>query len=117
MEIKEQIGKNLEFLKVLKNVTNNELKDATGLKSIGNYMAGSTLPPVNILVTLAEFFDVTLDELVRYDLREEAFKKITTVGESQSPYGFTVKLSRMERAVKDLQEEVFKGKSPGDPKK
>lgn len=111
------IKKNIKFLKMIKDVSTEEIGEKTGLgKTFNNYYVGKNIPPLDALIAIAEYFDVTLDELVRKDLSELAFQNSLKVEEPRANYGFDIKLARMERAVQDLQEEVFK-KSPGDPKK
>lgn len=104
------LSKNLDFLKMIKGVKNSHLENDLGLPSIGNYTSGKNYPPIDVLVKLADYFNVTLDELVLHDLKQEANKNTTFLSEPRANYGFDIKLSRMERAVKDLQDEVFKGK-------
>ena len=60
------IGESLKFQRVSHGLTQSELAKATGLKQqmISWWEAGKGLPNIEFCVRLAEFYDISLDELV-----------------------------------------------------
>lgn len=66
MEKKNNIAENIKWLRKTAGMTQAELAALLhGKKSlVSNYENGYSTPDINTLVTLADIFDVTLDELV-----------------------------------------------------
>ncbi|GAA4847553.1 helix-turn-helix domain-containing protein [Algivirga pacifica] len=67
---------NLKYLRQLHNVTQQELGDAVGVsrKNIGAYEANRE-PRLDILLNIANYFNVSLDDLMQKDLREQALQE------------------------------------------
>ncbi len=65
-----RVASNLKILRTRRGLTQKQLAGQVGVKPpvIGAYEEGRALPPVPVLVKLAAFFEVSLDELVRTDL-------------------------------------------------
>ncbi len=59
-------AQNLKHLRKQKGVNQDELAEVLGVKrpTIGNWETGSREPNINMLVRIAGYFNVTLDELV-----------------------------------------------------
>ncbi len=67
------ITKNLIYLRKRKKISQQELADAMGLPrtTLGDYERGKTEPSLNTLIALAEYFQVSVDELIRSDLSHQ----------------------------------------------
>lgn len=66
---KEKFSKRLKELRHSKGISTRNLANAIGLKSHGaitQFEKGTSMPALDTLVAIAEFFDVTLDYLVGY---------------------------------------------------
>ena len=65
--INRNIGKNISKLRKNSHLTQAELAEKLNYsdKSISKWENGESLPGIEVLQTIAEFFDVSLDELVR----------------------------------------------------
>lgn len=71
------IRSNIRYLRDLKGKTLEEMAQYLGLSGKSAYRAyeqGDAVPAIHILMKLASYFDVSLDELVRFDLTKEAIK-------------------------------------------
>ncbi|MBR5226943.1 MAG: helix-turn-helix transcriptional regulator [Clostridia bacterium] len=66
MEYQEKLKKNLKFFRKQIGLTQGELAEKlNGRKSlVSNYENGYSTPDIFTLITLADLFKVTLDELV-----------------------------------------------------
>ncbi len=67
------ITKNLIYLRKKNKLSQQDLADAMGLPrtTLGDYERGKTEPNLNMLIQLAEYFDVTVDDLIRSDLSHQ----------------------------------------------
>lgn len=65
-----RVASNLKILRTRLGLTQRQLAGQVGVKPpvIGAYEEGRAWPPVPVLLRLASFFEVSLDELVRTDL-------------------------------------------------
>lgn len=59
-------GEALKYQREIRNLSQNELAQATGLKQqmISYWEANKGLPNIDFCVRLAEYYDIGLDELV-----------------------------------------------------
>lgn len=66
------IAQNLKFLRARQGLTQKQLAEQLGVKQpvIGSYEEGRAFPPLPVLLKLADFFQVSLDELSRTDLNK-----------------------------------------------
>ena len=64
--IKELLGKRIRELRKENDLSQGELAEKLGGKKslVSNYENGYSVPDIFTLITLADIFDVTLDELV-----------------------------------------------------
>ena len=64
--MKSDIGENIKALRKLHGKTQGELAEILGGKKslVSNYENGSSTPDVYTLIKIADYFDVSLDELV-----------------------------------------------------
>lgn len=60
------LGKSLKYWREASNLTQNSLAHETGIHQcmISRWEAGINLPSIVDLITLADFYKITLDELV-----------------------------------------------------
>lgn len=67
-----QLAENLIYLMAVHNVSGKELADKVGMKAtaISSYRSG-TLPPLDKASKIARFFNVSLEDLVNKNLKEE----------------------------------------------
>lgn len=92
MTKKNLFGKNLRYLRLRNNITQDELANELGYKSfttIQKWEAGITEPNMTILNKLADKWDLSLDELVNVDLetkRYDSLPKNTTIIQPTSDY-------------------------------
>lgn len=78
MENIEKVGKRLRALREEKNITQEELGRILGTShvTIGRYENGERIPKLDILIDLANYFDVSLDYLLfRSDKKEVSSSK------------------------------------------
>lgn len=61
------IGKNIKKLRDERNVTQQQLADAIGVsfQAMSKWECGTSLPDIAILPAIANFFDITIDELFK----------------------------------------------------
>lgn len=66
-------AKNLKELRRKKEITQEALAKETGiaLHNIGSYEEGRSMPRIDKLCRLAEYFRITIDELIKEDLSKE----------------------------------------------
>lgn len=66
---KSNIAVNLFHLRKIKKISQEELAEKIGVsrQAVAKWETGESLPDIINSEALAEFFDVTLDDLVRYD--------------------------------------------------
>ena len=91
---------NLRYLKMVNGVTNSDVIEELQMRSFGNYVSGRALPPIDVLIKLADYFQVTLDELVRVDLKQG---RISQVEDEAKKYGHTDLEQRVERLERMIQ--------------
>lgn len=82
------IKSNLSFLRAENSKTLDEMSTYLGLSGKSSYRAyenGDAVPGVHILMKLASFYDVSLDELVRIDLSKKEKNNTKTINEPEVP--------------------------------
>ena len=64
-----QIGENLKLLRKMQGLTQQELAEKTGIKqqNLSRWEKGIHLPDIAECIKLADFYEITLDELVDRD--------------------------------------------------
>jgi transcriptional regulator with XRE-family HTH domain len=70
------LASNLKFLRKKKNITQDELSSVVSVTRavIGSYEEGRAVPKLNVLTALADYFQISVDELIRDDLSGSAPK-------------------------------------------
>ena len=71
------INKNLKFLRTRKGLTQKQFAEELGVKTsaIGAYEEGRAIPPLPLMIQVAEMFQLSLDALTRDDLEVIPEKK------------------------------------------
>jgi len=69
------IGENIRNLRRQKNITQEELSEYLNVtfQTISKWERGENLPDINMLVALANYFDVSTDELLGMDKLKNDF--------------------------------------------
>jgi transcriptional regulator with XRE-family HTH domain len=64
------LSTNIKFLRKRRMLTQMDLAETLNTKrsSINNYENGTAVPPVNVLISLSDLFNISIDTLVRMDL-------------------------------------------------
>lgn len=90
------IGENIRALRKSKDVTQEQLAEFLGLSNaaISKWERGETYPDISLLPVLAKFFNVSIDELMDYDVARNQ-EKIQNV---ESEYWCLWKLGRFDEA-------------------
>lgn len=70
------IGKELKNIRELNGYSQSALAEATGIsqQKISYYESGKHSPPIEFCIRLADFYGITLDELVGRDMPAETSK-------------------------------------------
>jgi transcriptional regulator with XRE-family HTH domain len=70
---RDNIASNLRFLRSQKRLTQEEVAERIGVtrQAVAKWERGESLPDLLNCEALAELFDVSLDNLVRYDSEQE----------------------------------------------
>ena len=81
--MKMNIGSNIRRLRLIKNVTQEQLSIAMNVSSaaVSKWERGDTYPDITLLQPLAYYFGVTLDELMGYD-QEKIRSEVETIIDS-----------------------------------
>ena len=108
-------GKNIRYLRKLKNMTQEELADKLGYKSfttIQKWESGDSEPNLKKLKQIAELFDIDIDNLAKIDIsRGNSNKKLSSYEEQKilEPYN-KLNPAGKEKAVSYTQDLVDSGK-------
>lgn len=108
-------GKNIRYLRKLKNMTQEELADKLGYKSfttIQKWESGDSEPNLKKLKQIAELFDIDIDNLAKIDIsRGNNNKKLSSYEEQKilEPYN-KLNPAGKEKAVSYTQDLVDSGK-------
>ena len=93
------------FLKELrreKGITQEQLAEELGVsgRSISRWETGNNMPDISLLVEIAEYFDVSIPEIIKGERKSEEMKEETKeVAESMSDYAKAEK----EQLVKSIR--------------
>lgn len=85
------LAQNLKYLREQRSVNQNELAEILGVvqATIGNWEAGRREPELSMIVQLAEYFNVTLDDLVLKDLRPSVSVYVSNLRYLRTKYKMT----------------------------
>jgi len=89
-----KIGKFLKGLRKEKGITQEQLAEILGIsnRTISRWETGNNMPDISLLVEIAEFFDVSILEIINGERNKEKMnEEIKEVAESLSDYANTEK--------------------------
>jgi transcriptional regulator with XRE-family HTH domain len=72
------LEKNIKYLRKKNSRSQQELANALkiGRTSLGDYERGRTEPDISILISLSDYFSISIDDLIRKDLQKEDYEII-----------------------------------------
>lgn len=101
------ISKNIKYLRGLKKMSQEQVGNILGKKKavVGQYEAGRSIPPGDVLVQLAQLFEVSLDDFVFRDIEKEG-TSAAPVKPTPQDEALTALLARMEKHVAMLEQKI-----------
>ena len=103
-----KIGTFLKTLRKEKNMTQEQLAEHLGVsnRTVSRWETGSNMPDISLLTEIAEFFDVSVPELINGERKSENMKEeVKEVAETMSVYAEAEK----EKLVKSIRNMSFIG--------
>ena len=97
-----KIGAFLKDLRKDKGITQEQLAEELGVsgRTISRWETGNNMPDISLLVEIAEFFDVSIPEIIRGERKSEHMKEeVKEVAETMSDYAKAEK----ENLVKSIR--------------
>ena len=97
-----KIGAYLKELRKEKGITQEELAEQLGVsgRTISRWETGFNMPDISLLVEIAEFFDVSIPEIIKGERKSENMnEEVKEVAETMSDYAKAEK----ERLVKSIR--------------
>ena len=97
-----QIGNFLKELRREKGITQEELAEKLGVsgRTISRWETGSNMPDISLLVEIAEFFDVSIPEIIKGERKSENMQEeIKEVAKTMSDYASAEK----EKLLKSIR--------------
>lgn len=109
------INKNLKYLRNMKGVTQDQVAEVFDKQkaAISAYEKGKNIPPVDVLIKLTQFFEVSLDDFVFRDIEKEGTSAAPLPpdpAEQDAVLLSTIK--RLERHVLELEGKI-RERDPG----
>ena len=104
----QKIGSFLKELRKEKNLTQEQLAEKLGVsgRTVSRWETGSNMPDISILIEIAEFYDVSIPELVSGERKSENMdEESKNVVESLSDYADADKI----KTIKDIRRLSFAG--------
>lgn len=101
------ISKNLKYLRTQAAKSQEQVAEALGKKKIviSQYERGKSLPPAEVLVKLAQVFEVSLDDFILRDIEKEG-TSAAPVKPTPQDEALTALLARMEKQLADMEEHM-----------
>lgn len=103
-----KIGTFLKTLRKEKNMTQEQLAEHLGVsnRTVSRWETGSNMPDISLLTEIAEFFDVSVPELINGERKSEnMIEEVKEVAETMSVYAEAEK----EKLVKSIRNMSFIG--------
>jgi len=112
MDIKETIGTHIRELREKNKLTQPELAEKINIKrpSITAYESGNQLPPVDTLIKIADFFNVSLDFLTSRT-NDRMLHRLIEPDQKKLP-GFTDQEYEILSIILSAVEQILEGKEP-----
>ena len=99
------IANNIRYLRLKHGMSQDELAEKLGYKSfttIQKWESGVSTPPLRIFISIAELFDVDIDDLARRDLTEEGEGKYHRIKAAAVPVFGRIPAGTPIEAVEDI---------------
>jgi transcriptional regulator with XRE-family HTH domain len=112
MDIKETIGTHIRELRDKKRLTQPELAEKIEIKrpSITAYESGNQLPPVDTLIKIADFFNVSLDFLTGRT-NDRVLHRLTELDKNKLP-GLTDQEYEILSITSSAVDQILEGQAP-----
>ena len=98
-----QIGAFLKALRKEKNMTQEQLAEQLGVsnRTVSRWETGSNMPDISLLTEIAEFYDVSIPEIIHGERKSEEMREdVKEVAETMSDYAKAEK----EKVVKSIRD-------------
>ena len=99
-----KIGAFLKELRREKGITQEQLADELGVsgRTISRWETGSNMPDISLLVEIAEFFDVSIPEIIKGERKSEDMREeVKEVAETMSDYANAEK-ARLLKSMRNI---------------
>ena len=99
-----KIGSFLKELRREKGITQEQLADELGVsgRTISRWETGSNMPDISLLVEIAEFFDVSIPEIIKGERKSENMREeVKEVAETMSDYANAEK-ARLLKSMRNI---------------
>lgn len=75
--MKTKIGENIKLYRKEKNFTQEQLSEAMGVTvgAVSKWESGASVPDISIIMELADFFEVSVDALLGFEMRQNSAAK------------------------------------------
>jgi len=80
-----KIAKNIRILRDMKTLSQEQLAEALGINRsrLGAYEEGRNEPPIDLLIKIASFFQISIDALIRGDLSKTDPEALMKIGKNR----------------------------------
>ena len=99
-----KIGAFLKALRKEKNLTQEQLAEQLGVsnRTVSRWETGSNMPDISLLTEIAEFYDVSIPELIYGERKSENMREeVKEVAETMSDYAKAEK-EKMVKSIRDM---------------
>lgn len=99
-----KIGTFLKTLRKEKNLTQDQLAEQLGVsnRTVSRWETGSNMPDISLLTEIAEFYDVSIPELIYGERKSENMREeVKEVAETMSDYAKAEK-ENMVKSIRDM---------------
>ena len=114
------LAQNLKYLREQKGLNQADLAKILGVKqpTVGNWEVGKREPDIDMLIRLAEYFDVTLDDIVLKDLRPPASRYAENILYLRKRHGLSqMDIGQLLKVTQKCVSKYEKGESAVDVEK
>lgn len=96
----KQIGSFLKQLRKEKGITQEQFAEKLNVsgRTVSRWETGSNMPDISLLVVIAEFFDVSIPEIINGERKSKTMKEVNEVAEMLSDYAETEKALLLKKA-------------------
>ncbi len=99
-----KIGSFLKLLRKEKNLTQEQLADQLGVsnRTVSRWENGNNMPDISLLAEIAEFYDVSIPELIYGERKSESMREeVKEVAETMSDYAKAEK-ETLVKSIRDM---------------